>query len=274
MDKQRPGQARGVPYLAPVIELLKQLGRYTDAEVMAAVVSGMITVFVTNETGNPAFGPAPTQDNPDADPSLQVDTTGMELGYGSVVGLMPGEKIETVNPGRPNAAFDPFVMAIMRQVGMALEIPFELLVKHFTASYSAARAALEEAWDYFNRRRHWLATMLCQPVYEAVIAEAVASGRLSAPGFFTDPMLRKAWLSSAWNGDAASQLDPVKEVEASRKRVELRISTRSEECARLTGGDWEAKLPQMVKEEIALAPAPEPVQPDTGGKENETNATD
>ena len=286
MDKQRPGQARGVPYLAPVIELLKQLGRYTDAEVMAAVVSGMITVFVTNETGNPAFGPAPTQDNPDADPSLQVDTTGMELGYGSVVGLMPGEKIETVNPGRPNAAFDPFVMAIMRQVGMALEIPFELLVKHFTASYSAARAALEEAWDYFNRRRHWLATMLCQPVYEAVIAEAVASGRLSAPGFFTDPMLRKAWLSSTWNGDAASQLDPVKEVEASRKRVELRISTRSEECARLTGGDWEAKLPQMVKEEallkeggllleqVALVPAPEPVQPDTGGKENETNATD
>jgi capsid protein len=39
-DKVRPGQSRGVPYLAPVIELIKQLGRYTDAEVMAAVVSG------------------------------------------------------------------------------------------------------------------------------------------------------------------------------------------------------------------------------------------
>jgi len=286
MDKQRPGQARGVPYLAPVIELLKQLGRYTDAEVMAAVVSGMITVFVTNETGNPAFGPAPTQDNPDGDPGQQVDTTGMELGYGSVVGLMPGEKIETVNPGRPNAGFDPFVLAIMRQVGMALEIPFELLVKHFTASYSAARAALEEAWSYFYRRRHWLELMLCQPVYEAVISEAVAAGRLSAPGFFTDPLIRQAWLASTWNGDAASALDPVKEIEASRKRVALRISTRAEECARLTGGDWEAKYPQMVKEEALLkeggllleqyAPVRErrTLADQYGGKEDQTNETD
>ena len=80
-DKTRPGQTRGVPYLAPVIELIKQLGRYTDAEVMAAVVSGMFTVFVHNETGNPEFGTAPTMDNPDGDPSLQVDTTGIEMGY-------------------------------------------------------------------------------------------------------------------------------------------------------------------------------------------------
>lgn len=269
-DKTRPGQSRGVPYLTPVVELIKQLGRYTDAEVMAAVVSGMLTIFVTNETGNPALGPAPTLSNTTGDASLQADVTGMELGYGSVVGLLPGEKIETVNPGRPNPAFDPFMTAILRQIGMALELPFELLVRHFTSSYSASRAALEEAWDYFQRRRHWLVSALCQPVYEAVITEAVARGRLSAPGFFSDPMVRNAWLSSTWTGDAQSQLDPVKEIEAAKRRVELRISTRSEECARLTGGDWEAKLPQMIKEEnllkendliLELPEAPETVVP-------------
>ena len=286
-DKTRPGQTRGVPYLAPVVELLKQLGRYTDAEVMAAVVSGMFTVFVTNETGNPAIGPATTMDNPDGDPSLQVDTTGLELGYGSVVGLMPGEKVESTNPGRPNTAFDPFVQAILRQIGVALELPFELLIKHFTASYSAARAALEEAWDYFSRRRHWLVTMLCQPVYEAVITEAVATGRLQAPGFFSDPLIRKAWLSTTWTGDAPSQLDPKKEIEAAKSRVELRISTRSEECARLTGGDWEAKMPQIIKEEKLLrkngllleppaANTPPPAPDNTGGSDLEglDNATD
>ncbi|HEY0218213.1 MAG TPA: phage portal protein, partial [Afipia sp.] len=35
-DQERPDQKRGVPYLAPVIEQLKQLSRYTDAEIMAA----------------------------------------------------------------------------------------------------------------------------------------------------------------------------------------------------------------------------------------------
>jgi lambda family phage portal protein len=46
----RPGQSRGVPYLAPVIEPLKQLDRYTEAEIMAAVVSGMFTGS-SSETG-------------------------------------------------------------------------------------------------------------------------------------------------------------------------------------------------------------------------------
>ena len=50
-DITRPGQRRGVPYLAPVMEPLHQLGRYTEAEVTAAVVSAMFTVFVKGETG-------------------------------------------------------------------------------------------------------------------------------------------------------------------------------------------------------------------------------
>lgn len=255
-DKLRPGQTRGVPYLAPVIELIKQLGRYTDAEVMAAVVSGMFSVFVYNETGSPGWNPAPTADNPDGDQTKQLDTTGLELGYGSVIGLMPGEKISTAAPGRPNVAFDPFVMAILRQIGIALELPFEILVKHFTASYSAARAALEEAWDYFSRRRHWLVTQFCQPIYEAVIDEAVWLGRLSAPGYFSEPAIRRAWLGTIWVGDAASQIDPVKEIEAAEKRIAVRISTREEERTRLLGLPWEPIVPQLIKEAKLLSGLP------------------
>jgi capsid protein len=47
--QERIGQRRGLPYLAPVLEALKQLGRYTDAELMAAVVAGMFTVFLNQK---------------------------------------------------------------------------------------------------------------------------------------------------------------------------------------------------------------------------------
>lgn len=248
MDKRRPGQTRGVPYLAPVIELIKQLGRYTDAEVMAAVVSGMMTVFVTTESGDATIGEA--SENPDP-----YDTTGMELGHGSIIGLTPDAKIQSFDPNRPNTAFDPFIQAVLRQIGVALEIPFELLIKHFTASYSAARAALEEAWDYFRRRRHWLQVSLCQPVYEAVIAEAVANGRLKAPGFFADPLVRKAWLSSVWIGDAKAQIDPLKEINAAARRIELTISSIDEEARKFSGTAWEDKLPQILKERAILRAA-------------------
>lgn len=273
-DKHRPGQTRGVPYLAPVIETIKQAGRYTDAEIMAAVVSGMLTVVITNELGDPSLGPAPTQGNPTGSTSNQADTTGLELGYGSIIGLQPGEKIETVDPNRPNTAFDPFMIAILRQIGMALELPFEVLVKHFTASYSASRAALMEAWDYFRRRRHWLVTMFCQPIYEAVITEAVAMGRLQAPGFFVDPLVRKAWLGATWTGDAPYHLDPLKEINAAQARMDALLTTREEEVAAMPqgGDDWEAKIPQFVREQKLIeagglvtkqaAPALQPLEPE------------
>lgn len=253
MDKTRPGQTRGVPYLAPVIEVIKQLGRYTDAEVMAAVVSGMLTTFITTENGDPGNVLTPNPDTAAAD----ATNTGVELGYGSIVGLLPGEKVDTVNPGRPNPAFDPFVTALCRQIGVALEIPFELLVKHFTASYSAARAALLEAWAYFNRRRHWLVTSFCQPVYEAIITEAIASGRLSAPGFFADPAIKRAYLGTVWIGDAPGQIDPLKEINAAEKRMALNLTTHAEECTALPNGgcDWEAKFPQLVKEKRMMTAA-------------------
>lgn len=247
-DKTRPGQTRGVPYLAPVIELIKQLGRYTDAEVMAAVVSGMFTVLIHNDTGSPEFGTAPTQSNPTGDSSLQMDTTGIEMGYGSVIGVPGNTKVEFANPARPNTAFDPFLIAITRQIGMALELPFEVLLKHFTASYSAARAALIDAWDYFKRRRHWLVVQFCQPVYEAVITEAIVSGRLAAPGFLSDPMVRKAWLGTRWVGDAPGEIDPVKAIEAAKGRVELLLTTLEEEREAMIGSDHEIIQPQVVRE--------------------------
>lgn len=243
--KLRPGQRRGVPYLAPVIEALKQLARYTDHELMATVVSSMLTLFVKSEGGEGAGLPQVLVGETD----VPTKESQIFLGPGAVVDLNPDEEIDTVNPLRPNEAFDPFVTAVLRQIGVALELPYEVLVKHFERSYSAARAAFLEAWRFFRSRRSWLTENYCQPVYEWVITEAVARDLLDAPGFFDDPILRQAWLGSTWVGDAQGQIDPLKEINAAKGRVELGVSTRQEETAQLTGGDWETKHRQLAKEE-------------------------
>ncbi|MFP4561631.1 MAG: phage portal protein, partial [Thiohalorhabdus sp.] len=127
--QEYPGQRRGVSDLAPVIEPLKQLSRYTEAEITAAVVSGMFSVFITSEGGELPNSPYAEDEQVDAD-----DPSSLEIGNGSVIGLEPGEKPETASPGRPNDNFDPFFTAIVRQIGSALEIPYEVLIKHFTSS--------------------------------------------------------------------------------------------------------------------------------------------
>lgn len=52
MNRERIGQIRGVPFLSPVIETIKQLGRYTEAEVLAAVIDGLFTVFIEKESAS------------------------------------------------------------------------------------------------------------------------------------------------------------------------------------------------------------------------------
>ena len=239
----RPGQSRGVPDLAPVVETLKQLARYTDAEIMAAVVSGMFTTFINSEEGDADLGMM----TPNEGGATSADED-YKLGYGTIVGLAPGEEITTANPTRPNAVFDEFVMSVMRQVGVALEIPFEILVKHFQSSYSAARAALLDFWHYVFTERKWFSENFHQLVFETFMFEAVALGRVSAPGFLSDPLLRRAYCGAEWIGPAKGMIDELKEVDAAGRRIELGISTHSEVTAELTGGDWERKHVRLVKE--------------------------
>lgn len=250
MCRERIDQRRGVPFLAPVIEALKQLGRYTDAELIAAVISGLFTVFIekeSNEDGEPVGSGIAEEDLID-----EEDENSLELGPGAILDLAEGEKAHDINPGRPNKNFSGFVEAICRQIGAALEIPYELLLKHFTSSYSASRGALEEAWKMFKMYRAWMANDFCQPVYEEWLAEAVAKGRINAPGFFTDPLRRKAYCKAQWNGPARGLLNPVQEVGAAVTRVENGFSTRSAETMEMAGGDFYSNCEQLKQEEKKL----------------------
>lgn len=244
IDRKRSGQTRGIPFLAPIIEPLKQLERYTEAELQAAVISALFTVFIKTE-GTTTIEPS----------ALAGQASGAggawdgRLGNGLVVDLGPKESIETANPGRPNAQFDPFVMSIIRQIGMLLQIPFEVLLKHYASSYSASKAAMNDAWRFFRVRRDRLASRFCQPIYEAVIAQAVARRRIIAPGFFSDPAIRRAWCRAKWVGDGPGSLDPLKEALAARERVDLTISTLTDESILHDGGNWEAKVRQRGREE-------------------------
>lgn len=241
----RPNQVRGVPMIAPILEPLKQLARWTDAELNAAVVSSLFSVFIKMDPD--AFQDMFDEDAQGAIVDKASSWSG-EMESGKAINLLPGESIETSTPGRPNPQFDPFWSAMVRQIGMALEIPFEVLIMHFQSSYSAARGALLMAWKVFKARRDMIITQLCQPVYELWLADEVAEGRISAPGFFVDPLVRAAWCGAMWTGDGPGSLDPTKEVTAARDRIDLGISTKDSESVAYDGISWATKHKQRVKE--------------------------
>jgi lambda family phage portal protein len=242
--KLRPGQTRGVPALAPIMGLLKQLGRYSDAEVDAAVNSAAMSVFTKMD-------PEAFQDvfSDDAQAAYTNSATGWDGGLktGSVINLLPGESIETASMSRPNPNFEGFVRAVMVQIGMALNIPYEVLAQQFNSSYSASRAALLAAWKRFRIEREWFAFKFCQPIYEEWLSEAVSLGRVKAPGFFSDPAVKKAWCGAKWSGDGPGALDPLHEAQAARERIDVGLTTLAEEIVAYDGGDWETKHREQVR---------------------------
>lgn len=246
MAAERPEQYRGVPFLAPVIELCKQISRYSNAELAAAVLAGLYTVFITSDTPDTPFG----ETKEDEEEGRAAETASEPaMGSASVVSLNQGEKIEIANPGRPNAQFDAFVNAVAREIGAALNIPSELLLLSFTKSYSASRAALLEAWKGFNMWRAWMRWDMCDPIKQEWLIEAVLRGRVLAPGMFDDPMIMAAWCNANWHGPSPGQINPTDEVKAASLRIAEGFSTRTQETAEITGGDYAENIAELEAEE-------------------------
>ncbi len=249
-DKRRPGQVRGVPYLAPVIEHLKQLARYSEAELQAAVVSAALAIFVKMDAE--AFQ---TLFEGDSSTTYLNNATGWDGtvstdldGPGKAINLLPGEDVSTPALGRPNVNYDPFFLSMLKQIGPALEIPFEVLIKHFSSSYSASRAALLDFWRIVRVRRDFMATQFCEPIKDLWFEEAVATGRITAPGFFADARIRQAYSRVQWIGDSPGSIDPEKEANAAISRMDAGITTLEIETVAYNGGDWEANHRQRAKE--------------------------
>lgn len=264
MNGERPEQYRGVPYLAPVIETILQLRRYTESQLMAALIQSFFTAWIKtktdpnaipiNETGGGNIaGDVPTL-NPQEE-NISNSENEYEMGPGMVTHLEQDEDIVFGNPQIPTAGFDTFVRTFCELVGAALDIPYEVLLKKFDASYSASRGALLEAWEGFRIRRTWLVDSFCQPVYEIWLSEAVARGRIKAPGFFDDPRIRAEWCRARWIGPVQGQLDPLKEAKAAVLKINHAIATHSEVTREMGGGDWESNVDTLAHENELLAAA-------------------
>lgn len=245
----RAGQYRGVPYLASVIETLKQMSRYTTAELSSAIVKSFFSLFFTQPESNFGVDETLGEDGTSgASGKSDLDISEYKLGTGTLTALPRGVDVKTVDSGQSQSTFGVFMRELETAIGAALGLPREVLLGSFNASYSASRAALLQANDEYKRRRSWFIRDMMRPVYEAFLTEAVWSGRIEAAGYFDDALRRRAWSECDWHGPALGILDPIKEVKASEMRVALGLSTRQKESAELTGTDYELNREQLLYE--------------------------
>lgn len=254
-DKERTGQSRGKPFLSAVIGQFRMLDHFQRTTLQSAVVNAMVAAFVETPLSPEAMSEA-LGGGDLSDERLQTYMTTQRemmapLKGASILSLPPGSKMAPFIPGQPTDSFGPFVEAVIRHIGVGLNMPYELILKDFSkTNYSSARAALLEAWRFFAGRRAWLTDVWLKPVYRLWLEEAVNSRIIpvEAPNFYQQ---RFAYERSSWIWPGRGWVDPVKEAEAAVIRIDNNLSTLEAECAE-QGRDWEEVVEQRATERARM----------------------
>jgi lambda family phage portal protein len=242
----RPGQSRGRPLLAPVLDAFKDLDDYIEAEVVRSQVAACFAAFVKR---NDPYGAA-----------LAATASGTSSGQQREIEIVPGgihylqqnEDISFGSPSSPNAAWDGFVRATRQMICAPLDIPYEIAARDMRGlNYSNARAAFLLAWRSFQKRQRWAVNTFLQPLWEMLLEEAWLKGLWEAEDFAER---RSLWTNTIWIASGKGWIDPLKEVQAEQVRLENALTTRSQIAAANDGLDWETEIaPQLVEEEALLA---------------------
>ena len=176
--KDRVGQTRGVSWFAPSMSWLRDLGVYVDNEIQASAVASCFGVAI--KTDMPIGGLSA----PDGEETS--DANGNRLEYlepAMVTRLMPGESIESINPGRPNSASEPWINLMLRGICAGTGTNYEAIAKDFSkTSYSSSRSSKLEDRPRYKRHQNYMVHHLCIPTWDEFCN---AAARAQVDGFPT-----------------------------------------------------------------------------------------
>ena len=218
---RRPGQLRGMPWLAPVITGLHNIDEYDDAERIRKKISAMYAGFITSPPGDPALSGLPGLETEYGDDD---DLVGLEPGL--MQGLKPGESIEWSKPADVGDTFEPWMAHQLRQVAKALHITYEQLTGDLrNVNYSSIRAGLVEIYRYCRAKQAQIIVhKFCRPITTKWLDIAVASGRIFIPRYYK---YRKQITNNIWDPDGWDWVDPLKDLQSEILAIRAGIKSRS-----------------------------------------------
>lgn len=234
---ERPGQARGLPWLTPIIPMIKIQERYNMQIVIQALIDSLFTAFIKTKSGDAPSIQGNIEERERVTPIEGRMTFGngeavstkpaVELGSGNLVELGENEELGKIEHESPGAPFKDFTQQVNMMMASRLGLSYEQVQKFWTGNYNGVRAALTEAKKMFDVERDNLSSDLCQDVYNAFLHECVMRGIIECKGY-ENKLMRMAWQKCNWIGDAPIMLDPLNETKALKMQIDEQLKTREQ----------------------------------------------
>lgn len=219
---ERPGQFRGIPWMAASMIRMKDFDDYEDAELVRQKIAACFTVFVQDTNPDASMG---TADG--AELASRVEPGIIEM-------LPPGKSVQFANPPMTNG-YESYSRKILQGIAAGTGITYEVMTGDLSnVNFSSGRMG----WIEFQRnivdwQENMLIPMFCDKVWEWFLQGAAIAGKA------------KEGISASWTPPRREMIDPVKETNAMNLMVRNGFISYSEALRQL-GYD-----PDDVLEEIA-----------------------
>lgn len=223
----RPGQIRGVPFLASSMLRLRDIGDYEDAQLLRQKLAACYMAFIKDT------------EIPELDEDEKETLTHFEPG--AIEFLPPGKDIELSSPPEVSENYADYMRVMLQSVASGLGVSYEALTGNLKdINFSSSRMG----WIEFQRnieawRCQIMNVQLNDPVY-AWFVEALGLQGISTEG-----------TTKTWTAPRREMIDPAKEVPALVDAFNAKQKTLSE-IVRENGKNPEEHFRELAKEKALL----------------------
>jgi lambda family phage portal protein len=228
----RPGQVRGVPWLAPIMLQMRDLDDYRDAERMRKKTEACLAGIVTRPEGEPPLGAALGETSTDP----KTGNTLERMYPGMIEYLKPGEDIKFNEP-HSVGGYREYLMTELEGAAAGVCMPFELMSGNMSnVNYSSYRAGLLGFRNTIEAFR-WLTLipMHCMPAWRRFIDTLVLLGKIPEANYGVQ-----------WTAPKFESVDPVKDADATLKQVRMGTLLLTEAIVQ-NGYDPERQLTEIAR---------------------------
>jgi lambda family phage portal protein len=207
--KERPGQTRGVPWLAPAMIRLRDYDDYEDAQLQRQKIAACFVGFITDSE-------QPLTQSSTSEEEKKPISERFQPGAWEV--LPPGKDIKFAVPPGVGTDYDPYVRRQLLSIAAALGISYEALTGDLSnVNFSSGRMG----WIEFHRSIELWRWHTVIPTLDDVIAWWLEG---ESVGKSADLSKTKR----TWTPPRREMIDPVKETEAMKNQVRSGFATISD----------------------------------------------
>jgi len=231
-SNDRVDQSRGWPEMAAVMQNLKNLSGYSEAELVAARVTASKMGFYIDKDGSGVDG---TEEAGDTGNLIQ------DAEPGAFEQLPPGTEFQAWDPQHPNTAFSDFMKGNKKDIASGLGISYPTLASDLEGvNYSSIRAGVLTDRDGWIDDQDDMDDSFMTPIFLAWLPIQLLNGNIKLPFSRIEKFSNPSWQKKRW-----PWIDPKKDVEAAVIGLDNQLMSRGEVISD-NGGDREDTFGQIA----------------------------